>query len=614
MNYRAKFIVLLFTLFMLMSKGYSQNTADPGITTVMGPSSVVLGSTGILSANVGNYGNHTIVANSLRVTISVGINAEILGIAPGSDSRWTQLNLTTGSGNTILLTNSAGGFNSSDVGYILLTVIGNVVSSPDLIQSNIVYITAANSLLCGVPNCSPIPLNVSQGNTSTSNDNSQTSLAVTATTTINAVDDIGVALNGFCGGIAFTNVLGNDTLNGAAVVPNDVNTIFVSSTNAGITLTDTNVIVAAGTPAGSYTLTYQICQISNPTNCETATVFVTVFGQTAGPTVSFIQPTCQLATGTITVTAPLAVGLTYSVNGSSYQSSPIFAGLAPNSYNVTVNSGGDCVSSVTVTEINLQPTNCNNAAGIFHTNVSCSGYTNNASSGLIGQLCYTTKLNKVSNVTPGQFFYYSNITAPSASFCVDILETKSCNGLDLFSINRSNQVFLFNANCLKVATGIQVSVGHGRICITNATPGTQYVLAVKYNSKSIIGSTFTGIAPVCRFTFQTKINGISVAGSTASIDLVPNCSSTDIIVNIPEPYLDVTLAPNPSSNDYGLQIKSLSDESITIRIIDLHGRIIRQFNSVPQETIRFGSELAKGLYLIEVIQGDKREMVKAQKI
>ncbi|NHM08404.1 hypothetical protein G4D82_14360, partial [Flavobacterium sp. CYK-4] len=55
-----------------------------------------------------------------------------------------------------------------------------------------------------------------------------------------------------------------------------VNTTFVSSTNAGVTLSGTDVLVAAGTPAGTYTLTYQICEILNPSNCDTAIVTVTV--------------------------------------------------------------------------------------------------------------------------------------------------------------------------------------------------------------------------------------------------------------------------------------------------------------------------------------------------
>ncbi|MCZ8368031.1 gliding motility-associated C-terminal domain-containing protein [Flavobacterium sp.] len=91
-----------------------------------------------------------------------------------------------------------------------------------------------------------------------------------------ANDDAGTPVNGFAGGTSFTNVLVNDTLNGQPVVASQVNTTFVSSTHPGITLVGTDVVVAPGTPAGSYQLVYQICEVINPSNCDTATVFVTV--------------------------------------------------------------------------------------------------------------------------------------------------------------------------------------------------------------------------------------------------------------------------------------------------------------------------------------------------
>ncbi|MBL7885857.1 MAG: T9SS type A sorting domain-containing protein [Flavobacterium sp.] len=74
------------------------------------------------------------------------------------------------------------------------------------------------------------------------------------------------------GGVAFTNVLINDTFNGVPVVPSQVTITMVSSTNPGVTLSGYNVVVAPGTPEGNYTLTYQICENLNPTNCDTAIV------------------------------------------------------------------------------------------------------------------------------------------------------------------------------------------------------------------------------------------------------------------------------------------------------------------------------------------------------
>jgi gliding motility-associated-like protein len=94
--------------------------------------------------------------------------------------------------------------------------------------------------------------------------------------TITANNDTGTTVNNISGGITFTNVLQNDTLNDAAVTSTQVALSFVSATHSGITFSGNNVIVAPGTPAGNYTLTYQICSISDPSKCSQATVSINV--------------------------------------------------------------------------------------------------------------------------------------------------------------------------------------------------------------------------------------------------------------------------------------------------------------------------------------------------
>jgi hypothetical protein len=97
-----------------------------------------------------------------------------------------------------------------------------------------------------------------------------------STCLIDAINDTGSSINGYVGGTSFTNILSNDLLNGSPVNPLDVTLSFVSSTIVGVSLSGTNVVVAPGTPAGNYTLTYQICEVLNPTNCDQATVTVPV--------------------------------------------------------------------------------------------------------------------------------------------------------------------------------------------------------------------------------------------------------------------------------------------------------------------------------------------------
>ncbi len=104
----------------------------------------------------------------------------------------------------------------------------------------------------------------------------QASVLVSVTpAAIDAVNDT-VVVNQMLLGIPLLNVLSNDTLNGTPVNPSLIYYSMISSTNPGVTLSGTNIIVASGTLPGNYTLTYQICENLNPTNCDTAIAYVNV--------------------------------------------------------------------------------------------------------------------------------------------------------------------------------------------------------------------------------------------------------------------------------------------------------------------------------------------------
>src|SRR5690606_9965949 len=93
---------------------------------------------------------------------------------------------------------------------------------------------------------------------------------------IDAVADSASNINGYTGATGVVNVFTNDLLNGVAVNPTEITLTLVSG-DSGLTLNaNGSVDVAAGTPAGTYTLTYQICENNNPTNCDSATATITV--------------------------------------------------------------------------------------------------------------------------------------------------------------------------------------------------------------------------------------------------------------------------------------------------------------------------------------------------
>ncbi|UNK42040.1 Ig-like domain-containing protein [Luteimonas sp. S4-F44] len=92
-----------------------------------------------------------------------------------------------------------------------------------------------------------------------------------------ANDDNYGPVNGATGNPSVGNILDNDTLNGVPATPDTV-TITVGTLPTGIVVDpSTGVVgVAPGTPAGTYTFEYTICEVLNPDNCDTATVTVEV--------------------------------------------------------------------------------------------------------------------------------------------------------------------------------------------------------------------------------------------------------------------------------------------------------------------------------------------------
>ncbi len=86
-------------------------------------------------------------------------------------------------------------------------------------------------------------------------------------------------INSLTGGVAIANILANDTLDGQTAT---ISTVVISVTNNGgqnfvvIDPATGSVNVAPGTPAGTYILTYEICEVLYLSNCDSAIVTVVV--------------------------------------------------------------------------------------------------------------------------------------------------------------------------------------------------------------------------------------------------------------------------------------------------------------------------------------------------
>ena len=78
-------------------------------------------------------------------------------------------------------------------------------------------------------------------------------------------------------------------------------------------------------------------------------------------------------------------------------------------------------------------------------------------------------------------------------------------------------------------------------------------------------------------------------------------------------FLDCKVTPNPSNQNFNLEIESASNEKIEVNLYDISGRFISKLNAVKNQIYRFGDDLRPGMYMVEVRQGQHRKTVKVVK-
>jgi hypothetical protein len=188
---------------------------------------------------------------------------------------------------------------------------------------------------------------------------------------IDAVTETTAAINGITGG-STPALTANDTLNGLAVNIGTASGNVKMTTGTlptGITVdTATGIVtVAPNTPAASYPISYTICEVNNPTNCDTVISTIVVLA----PIIDANYDTGGPINGATGGTNAVNVLTNDTVNGSAVNLNQInLTTITPNG-NLTLNADGSIdvapnTPSGTYTLIyqiceKLNPTNCNQA-------------------------------------------------------------------------------------------------------------------------------------------------------------------------------------------------------------------------------------------------------------
>ena len=156
------------------------------------------------------------------------------------------------------------------------------------------------------------------------------------------------------------NVLANDTLGGAAATLSNVTLTQLSSSNAGVTLNASgSVVVAAGTPAGTHTLAYRICEKASPANCDSANV-------------------------TITVAPYVVYAANYSVRGSSKIANTVLASVLTSD---RLGNSPATLANVSLSLVSLSPANSMIRLNLSNGAVEVLGKTSSGIYTLVYQIC-----------------------------------------------------------------------------------------------------------------------------------------------------------------------------------------------------------------------------------
>ncbi|WP_333667160.1 T9SS type A sorting domain-containing protein, partial [Flavobacterium sp.] len=312
---------------------------------------------------------------------------------------------------------------------------------------------------------------------------------------------------------------------------------------------------------------------------------------------------------------------------SQYQTAPLPGQSVTITYSVT----DGCQSVSCTSKFTVQ-----SCSHIFPTQTTCCNYSTGTATGLYN-VCTTVSGpgitgGTVTNAVPGVMFYYSNVVAPAASFTIEVKQSNDGDLNKLFQVHGYDkgslqQIRLYTSSCENVSFKASfISNGTGaKYIVTGATPGATYIVSVKYNVKSIQGGVYSGSDRTSKYTFACYLNGsgLPAADTSGTIDAVSGCqdntplpadctmpltTARGEVVTIEDNFgLSVIAYPNPYSNNFNLNVKTLSEDKVSLSVYDMLGRLIENRDLNPRETseIKIGDRYPSGIYNVIVTQGDE---------
>ncbi len=353
---------------------------------------------------------------------------------------------------------------------------------------------------------------------------------------------------------------------------------------------------------------------TNAAGCDSAaTLHLTILSVTSNT--SKTDATCfATGTGSITVNPTYGVApFTYRIGTvGSYVPNNTFNNLKAGKYRVSILDVNGCAgitSQVTIT----QPVAVRGTASI--TNASCYGSINGsiAVSPSTGVGPYMYRLGDVGSYVNTNTF--NNLKADA--YRVYIKDANSCVGNFVVQVTQPTKVSGTSTKTDETCPGAK----NGSITVNGSGGTPPYSYRFGGIGPFTSTNTFTNLKAGSYRVYVNDANNCSGFSILTTVGQAsPSCITSTFakaeknVVETTNTAWGLSLSPNPTTNNFTLNLRSSKQISIQLRVMDVNGKTIYTTKGLPEQTYRFGESFTPGIYIVEVRQGDEVRTVKAVKI
>ncbi len=147
--------------------------------------------------------------------------------------------------------------------------------------------------------------------------------------------------------------------------------------------------------------------------------------------------------------------------------------------------------------------------------------------------------------------------------------------------------------------------GDGKLT-TDFNGGNDYAAAVAIRNNRIY---------IAGYSVAAATRGIVAAYQTGTTSLAAPPITSIAPLKVPQPLtqkLTVSVLPNPSTQYFTLKLQSSeSTSTVTVSITDAAGRLIEMKTNVnANSSLQLGHNYPPGIYFAQIVQGNKKEVVK----